>query len=107
MVCGQVAGLAGVSPCSRRSAVVTTLNVDPGGYWPVSAISGDWLLGLLTAATTSPVDARMATSAAGWGTPLSACSPAPWRVGSMVVCRGVPGLALKLARVDATMPAGS
>src|SRR5262249_30304475 len=106
MLAGQVAGLDGVTPCSSRSAVVTTLKVDPGGYWPVSAMLGDWLGGL-TAATTSPVEARMATSAAGWATALRACSPALWSAGSRVVCTGAPGLPLKLASVDTTFPAPS
>lgn len=38
MLGGQVAGLEGVEPCSSRSAAVTTLNVEPGGYAPTNAL---------------------------------------------------------------------
>ncbi len=104
MLAGQLAGLDGLSPCSTRSAVGMILNVEPGGYWPVSARSTAWVLGRLTAATTLPVEAVMATSAAGWVTPLRACSAARWSVGSMLVWTGVPGWEGKVAGVDTTFP---
>ena len=65
MLGGQLARLEGLRPCSSRSAVVTTLKVDPGGYWPVSARLMAWSLGWVTAARTLPVEAWIATSAAG------------------------------------------
>src|SRR5580692_3527760 len=74
MVGGHDAGLDGVEPCSSRSADVTTLNVDPGGYAPMKASLACWLSGRLTDASTSPVDAWMATRSAGSVSPPSADS---------------------------------
>ena len=48
--------------------------------------------GVLTDASTSPVDACMATRPAGSVSPLSADSAAVWMAGSMVVSTAVPGV---------------
>src|SRR5438309_11954089 len=34
---GQVVGVSGLVPLASSAAVVTTLNVEPGGYWPATA----------------------------------------------------------------------
>src|SRR5580692_6124829 len=72
MVDGHVAGLDGVEPCSSRSVDVTTLKVDPGGYAPVKAVLSCAVSGRLTEASTSPVEACIATRSAGSVSPLSA-----------------------------------
>src|SRR5580704_2088582 len=104
MVGGQLAGLDGDDPCSMRSAEVTTLKVDPGGKDPARALSKPSEAGSLTDASTSPVDAWMATRAAGWVTPARADSAACCTVGSMVVRTGVPGWAVKRATVATVAP---
>src|ERR1700704_5042317 len=91
MVGGQVAGLLGVKPFASRLAEVTILKVEPGGYCPSRARSNGVAVGRLTEANTSPVDARMATTAAGWATPARACSAASCTWGSIEVCTSVPG----------------
>src|SRR5262249_57814220 len=98
MVGGQLAGLEGLRPRSSRSAVVTILKVDPGGYWPVSARLTAWSPGWVTAARRLPLEACIATSAAGWVTPLRACSADCWTLGSMLVWTGVPGVPAPLAQ---------
>ncbi len=93
--------------------MVTILNVDPGGYCPVSARSA-WSIGVDTTARMAPLPS-MATTAAGWVTPASADWAAAWATGSMVVFSGlggVPGNACSTSTVapDAstacTSPAG-
>ena len=87
-----------------RSDAVTTLKVDPGGNAPDRALSKLDELGELTDASMSPVDAWIATSAAGSVTPVRADSAACWAPGSMLVCTGVPGRALKDATFATTDP---
>ena len=70
---------------------MTTLNVEPGGTEPASARSKARDVGRLTAASTSPVDTRTATMAAGCCTPASALSAARCTPGSMVVTTGRAG----------------
>src|SRR4051812_7052469 len=61
---GQLSGSSGVWPEARSAAVVTTLNVDPGGYCPTRARLKSSLMGRDTTARMLPL-ASTATSAAG------------------------------------------
>ena len=76
IVGGQLAGDAGVSPCSISAVDVITLNDEPGGKAPPSAWSNSLESGTLTAARIAPVEALTATRAAFLRTPDSAASAA-------------------------------
>ena len=72
---GQLAADRGVSPWLISAADVTTLNVEPGGKPPSMAWSNPPEL-TDTAASTAPVEAFTATSAALFFSPASAASAA-------------------------------
>ena len=78
--------------------VVTTLNVDPGGYWPRIARAKP-PSGWFTAANTPPVVVLMATRAAGSPIGASAVSPARWIRRSSVVVVSVPATGGKVFSV--------
>ena len=69
---------------------VITLNVEPGGKPPSMAWSKPPEL-TETAASTPPVEASTATSAAVFFSPASAASAAFCTAGSIVVVTAVPG----------------
>ena len=96
---GQPTAVSGRVPAPSSAAVVTTLNVDPGGYWPARARLNGWSNGRLTTARTSPVPASRATRAAGKVTPASACSAASWVRRSSVVPTGWGGVPVNWNRV--------
>ena len=87
---GQLAADRGVSPWPISAVDVITLNVEPGGKPPSMAWSNPPEL-TDTAASTAPVEALTATSAALFFSPASAASAARCTDGSIVVVTGLPG----------------
>ncbi len=88
---GQATVASGSRPRPSSAAVVTTLNVDPGGYRPSSARSTPSVPpGPFAAARICPDVASTATIAAGVGTWPSAVSAAVWTPRSSDVVSGVP-----------------
>src|SRR5579884_3703169 len=76
MLGGHGTVAVGGKPWVSRAYVVTTLNVEPGGYSPTSALSNAESPGRLATARIAPVPTRTATSAAGLPTRSSAASAA-------------------------------
>ena len=87
---GQLAADRGVSPWLISAVDVITLNVEPGGKPPSMAWSNPPEL-TDTAASTAPVEAFTATSAALFFSLASAASAARCTDGSIVVVTGLPG----------------
>src|SRR4051794_41075801 len=81
--------------CSSPNAD-TTLNVDPGGTWPVKAVLTAPPSGPLLTASTDESLTRSATSALGSFSVATAASAAFWTAGSRVVRTGLPGAGLVL-----------
>ena len=91
MVAGQSTTEAGrTTPAASSAVAVTTLNVDPAGKRPARAMSYG-AAALFATASTSPVDGRTATRAAGVVAPATAASAACCTARSRVVRTGVPG----------------
>ena len=91
----RLAGDGGLGTQARRrtrASDVTTLKLDPGGYWPSRARLKGWSRGRAATARTSPVGASMATMAAGWTTPARARSAASCTRGSRVRTSGSGGV---------------
>jgi len=83
--------------------VLTTLNVDPGGYCPsIARLSPDD--GELATASTAPVRTSTAASAASTGEPASAASAACCTFGSTVRVSDCPGTASVLNSGAAAVP---
>ena len=72
---------------------MTTLKMEPGGYWPVIAKFTVDPLGPLATASTSPVETWMTTIALVRSVRSSADSAAPCNRGSSVVWTGCPSTA--------------
>ena len=100
---GQLAAERGVSPWPISALDVTTLNVEPGGKPPSMAWSNPPEL-TDTAASTAPVEALTATSAALFFSPASAVSAARCTDGSIVVLTGFPGCGASVVRVATFAP---
>src|SRR6266700_4734575 len=100
---GQLAADRGVSPWLISAVDVITLNVEPGGKPPSMAWSNPPAL-TDTAASTAPVEAFTATSAALFFCPASAVSAARCTDGSIVVLTGVPGRGASVASVATRAP---
>jgi hypothetical protein len=84
----------GVRPVLSRASVLAALNVEPGGYCPVSARFAP-LDGVPATARTSPVGTSMATSEAVPLPPravLRAASAAVWTAGSRLSASVCPGV---------------
>ena len=98
---GQGTVLSGVSPARSSASAPATLNVEPGAYWPRVAVDRPSPFGPLAAASTSPVEGRIATRAAFPATGARIASAAAWSGTSRVVCSGAPatGSAWKSCRV--------
>jgi hypothetical protein len=80
-----------VSPARSSASEDTILKVDPGAARPVVAIA-PVAVGLLAAATTSPVEGRIATRVAGTVDPARASSAASWASRSRVTVSDLPGI---------------
>ncbi len=100
---GQLADDRGVSPWPISAVEVITLNVEPGGNPPSMAWSKPPEL-TDTAASTAPLEALTATSAALFFSPASAASAARCTDGSIVVVTGCPGRGGSVASVATCAP---
>ena len=100
---GQLAADCGLSPRLISAVDVITLKVEPGGKPPSMAWSKPSELAD-TAASTAPVEAFTATSAALFFSPASAASAARCAEGRIVVMTGVPGCDGSVASVATCAP---
>src|SRR6478735_11495198 len=75
-VSGHVTSLSGASPDRSRAKAEATLNVEPGANWPSVAVDIPSPPAPLAAASTSPVDGRIATIALAGPTFASTSSAA-------------------------------
>ena len=91
-VAGQVVSLSAVIPDRRSASADATLNVEPGANWPRVAVDIPSPPAPLAAASTSPVDGRMATTALAGATVATTDSAAFCSPTSSVVVSGVPGV---------------
>ena len=80
-------------PDRNSASDVTTLNVEPGAYWPKVAVFRPLLPGPLAAARIAPSDGRIATTALAGPVSASADSALVCRSMSSVVASASPGTA--------------